>query len=55
MPYSLIDLSMVFCDQGAGSHLTIRCIYEWFDVFCVCGASLEVLQLSQALKVQILH
>ena len=55
MPYSLIDLSMLFCDQGMGYYLTIRCIYEYFDVFCVCGASLEVLQPSQALKIQILH
>ena len=52
MPCSLIDLSMILRDLGMGSYLAIRCTCEWFDVFCVCGASFEVLQPSQALKIQ---
>ena len=52
MPCSLIGLSMVLCDQRMGFHLAVGCTYEWFGVCCVCGASFEVLQPSQASKIQ---
>ena len=55
MPYSLIGLSMVFCDQRAGSHLTIRCIYEHGLAFlCLWGIRWS-LTAKRAVAIQILH